>query len=177
MNCPAFFPLKSNQIKVSRRQGSQSHPFLLKTILLGFAVLILTACSTVTKISSINPLRTSAGKDQSLEVNAAPKLTEAQLENTTPQSSAPVAPKILIDDLLGQNANDIDQLLGRPQFVRREGAGEFRRYANSECNLIVIFYPSDQGRTQSRPIATNINAAALFSGDHPPDLQTCLNQF
>ena len=84
---------------------------------------------------------------------------------------APVAPVFLLSDILGADAETIDALLGRPALVRREGAGEFRRYGLKNCSLIVILYPDEAASTA---LAAHVEATALHSDDDKPDPETCL---
>ena len=81
-------------------------------------------------------------------------------------------PALVQADLLGAPARALDDLLGRPALVRREGPGEFRRYAFEACALIVILYPDEQGALAARSLA----AAAKTSGEPTPDLDLCLGQ-
>lgn len=64
----------------------------------------------------------------------------------------------------------LDRLLGEPTLIRREGEGEFRRYAFRDCALIVILYPDESGGVAVR----EIDAAAKVSGEKKPDLDLCL---
>lgn len=82
----------------------------------------------------------------------------------------PPAPKYGVSDVLGARAAAIDALLGSPALTRREGAGEFRRYALSGCSLIVILYPDENGEMRAR----YADAVALRSGEVKPDLEACL---
>jgi hypothetical protein len=87
-----------------------------------------------------------------------------------PSARAPSKPVFLQKDLLGQKAASLDQLLGKASLVRREGQGEFRRYAFEQCTLIVILYPDNTGALA----AERLDAAAKVSGDGKPDLDACL---
>lgn len=91
----------------------------------------------------------------------------------TPAPEAPPAPSgpvYLLQDILGARASAIDELLGPPALVRREGEGEFRRYGLINCSLIVILYPDDNGA----PTAAHVEAAALTAGADKPDPAECL---
>ena len=83
---------------------------------------------------------------------------------------APLAPVFVLDDILGAGADAIDALLGPAALVRREGAGEFRRYSLSKCSLLVILYPDENGE----PAAAHVEAAALRAGEDKPDAGECL---
>lgn len=85
-------------------------------------------------------------------------------------AAAPVAPVYAAGDILGAEAGAIDALLGPPALTRREGEGEFRRYALKECMLIVILYPDDFGGVR----AAHIDAAARQFGVEKPDVDQCL---
>lgn len=82
----------------------------------------------------------------------------------------PASPVYELGDFLGAPAARIDALLGAPALVRREGAGEFRRYSLRDCNLIVILYPDEAGASG----ASHIEATAKQSAGEKPDLDACL---
>lgn len=73
-------------------------------------------------------------------------------------------------DVVGLNAGALDSLLGPASLMRREGAGEFRRYAFLRCELIIILYPDEKGA----PSVRQLEAAAKNSGEEKPDLDNCL---
>lgn len=85
-------------------------------------------------------------------------------------SAPPPAPVYALSDILGEDPQAIDALLGAPALTRREGSGEYRRYALTACTLIVIVYPDDAGA----PRAAHVDAAALRAGEAKPDLDACL---
>lgn len=92
-----------------------------------------------------------------------------------PKTSAPAraaAPVFRLADIEGAAPARVDALLGAPKLTRREGAGEYRRYALSNCALIVIFYPDASGA----PKAAHVDATALTSDGDKPDLADCLAQ-
>ncbi len=82
----------------------------------------------------------------------------------------PPASTHLVEDILGATSAEIDGLLGVPALTRREGDGEFRRYTLSQCELIVVLYPNDQGVRR----AAHIDTAAKHSGLEKPVLSDCL---
>lgn len=84
--------------------------------------------------------------------------------------AANAAPSFTQKDVLGRDASALDKLFGPAALVRREGEGEFRRYALAGCALIVILYPDEAGRSAAR----RLDAAAKTSGETPPDLDQCL---
>lgn len=86
------------------------------------------------------------------------------------RSVAPLEPVYELSDLDGASAADLDAILGAPALVRREGDGEFRRYALAECSLIIVLYPDGSGLLKTREIA----AAALRAGAEKPELKNCL---
>jgi hypothetical protein len=92
--------------------------------------------------------------------------------DTAPRTAAkaPRNPVFVESDLLGKSSAALDGLLGKPALVRREGPGEYRRYAFAECALIVILYADDTGMSAVR----RLDAAAKASGAPKPDLGHCL---
>ena len=95
---------------------------------------------------------------------------------TPDQAAASIAlkpsdPVFLKTDLLGKTADTLDNLLGEAALVRREGAGEFRRYSLAKCGLIVILYPDDGGSVLR---AIHLDAAAKSSEEEKPALDGCL---
>ena len=84
--------------------------------------------------------------------------------------AAPAAPVFFQKDIMNKTAADLDETLGEAALVRREGKGEFRRYALAKCELIVILYPAEGGRMT----ATHLDAAAKTSEEAKPDLDNCL---
>lgn len=85
----------------------------------------------------------------------------------------PSAPAFRADDVLGKSAADIDALFGDPGLVRREGAGEFRRYALADCNLIVILYPDDKTAPSGSTVKT-LYASAKSAAAPSADTTACL---
>ncbi|MGD9800612.1 MAG: hypothetical protein AB7F91_05145 [Parvularculaceae bacterium] len=79
-------------------------------------------------------------------------------------------PAFILADLADKSADEIDGVLGAPDLVRIEGAGEFRRYALADCALIIILYPDDAGVKRAK----RLEAGALTSGAEKPDLDRCL---
>jgi len=117
----------------------------------------------------------SGGKDrnaQAVTQGISPDLEEA-VETSTSPAPPPAAPRFTRSDFTGQPAATVDALLGAPRFVRNEGRGQYRRYANSLCNLVVILYP-DTGTMQ---VVRSLHASRRQSGDPQPALQDCLNAF
>jgi hypothetical protein len=90
----------------------------------------------------------------------------------TPDKAAPKPekPVFLQADVMGLEAGALDGLLGPAALTRREGAGEFRRYAFLRCELIVILYPDETGASAVR----QLEAAAKNSEEGKPDLDDCL---
>ena len=84
--------------------------------------------------------------------------------------AVPSTPAFVLDDILGAAPDGVDALLGAPTLTRREGDGEYRRYALQDCTLIVILYPDETGAIR----ATHVDAAAQTSGAEKPDLGACL---
>ncbi|MBT8472479.1 MAG: hypothetical protein HKN14_11885 [Marinicaulis sp.] len=82
----------------------------------------------------------------------------------------PAAPAYALDEFENASAADLDRLLGPPALTRREGAGEFRRYSLSTCNLIIILYPDENGRSR----VAEIDAAPRRADDEKPTADECL---
>ena len=62
-----------------------------------------------------------------------------------PPPAADRRPEIALkpEQMLGMTRAEIDALLGRPAFVRREPPAEFRRYRTPDCFLELYFYRRD----------------------------------
>ena len=98
----------------------------------------------------------------------------ATVDRPQPEATAapaePAAPVYVMGDFLGAGAAAVDALLGAPALTRREGAGEYRRYALSTCTLVIILYPDDNGESH----VAHVDATALKAGAEKPDLENCL---
>lgn len=101
---------------------------------------------------------------------AACATTEAEKPAAPAEPVAPPPPAYVLDDILDMSGDAVDALLGPPALVRREGEGEYRRYALSACTLIVILYPDQLGVVTAR----HVDTAALVSDQEKPDLNACL---
>jgi hypothetical protein len=84
--------------------------------------------------------------------------------------SAPPAPVYVLADLQGLGAGAVDAMLGKPALTRREGTGEYRRYALTTCTLIIILYPDETGVQK----VAHVDATATSSSGDKPDLDACL---
>lgn len=84
--------------------------------------------------------------------------------------SAKPAPAYVLSDILGANAGRLDAMFGAPALTRKEGAGEYRRYALTTCTLIVILYPDERGVGK----VAHVDATATHSAGQKPDLNACL---
>ena len=84
--------------------------------------------------------------------------------------AAPSAPVYVLGDIQGAGAAKLDDMFGNPALTRREGTGEYRRYALTTCTLIVILYPDELGV----PKVTHVDATATTSNTEKPDLNACL---
>jgi hypothetical protein len=73
---------------------------------------------------------------------------------------------------MGTVASRIDQLLGAPEIVRREGPGELRLYRSPSCVLHVFLYPSS-GIYQ----ATHIEARTDRTLQGPAQRERCVASF
>lgn len=96
--------------------------------------------------------------------------TSEPAPNVVEAPSAPSTPTFVLDDILGATPDQVDALLGAPALTRREGEGEYRRYALQDCTLIVILYPDETGAAR----ASHVDATAQSSGAEKPDLSACL---
>ena len=97
---------------------------------------------------------------------SAPKTAEAP----RPAPQTPAAPVYTLDQIEGASAQRLDGLLGEPSLTRREGDGEYRRYALTSCTLIVILYPDEIGNSK----VAHVDATATTSSTQKPDLADCL---
>ena len=101
---------------------------------------------------------------------AACATSESQIATSDLNVKTPSAPVYKTDDILGASAAALDALLGQPALSRKEGKGEYRRYALSTCSLIVILYPDDT----KKPTVAHAEATAMNTETLKPDLETCL---
>ncbi len=85
-------------------------------------------------------------------------------------STAPAPPVYILADILGASAGAIDEMFGAPALTRKEGAGEYRRYALTTCSLIIILYPDELGAAK----VAHVDATATHSAGGKPDLGACL---
>lgn len=83
----------------------------------------------------------------------------------------PSAPVYIPDDFLHVHEDIVDLLLGKPDLVRREGDGEFRRYAFRQCILVMILYPDP---VTGIPVVTHMDSIAGEYGEPRPALEDCL---
>ncbi|MEZ5892766.1 MAG: hypothetical protein R3C58_06435 [Parvularculaceae bacterium] len=86
------------------------------------------------------------------------------------EAGAPAKPVFALSQISGKDGKVLDALLGAPDLARKEGEGEFRRYALARCSLMIVLYPDESGVKR----AASIDAGALKSGDEKPDLDACL---
>ena len=151
-------------LRALHMQKHRTHP--ARTVLcLAALTVILSGCAGVSALPLVGKGETKI--DRSAATASAP----APAPISPP---AHVAPRLLPGDFTGLDAANTDALLGQqPAAIIREGAGEIRRYANQQCNLLVILYPDGRGQ---RSVQT-IESTSFYSGAAKPDLQTCLNGF
>jgi hypothetical protein len=95
---------------------------------------------------------------------------EADAPTPVAVAAEPRPPAYVAGDVLGAAPSDLDALLGVPALSRKEGQGEYRRYALKACSLIVILYPDETNEIR----AAHIEATALSSAEEKPDLEDCL---
>ncbi len=84
--------------------------------------------------------------------------------------AAPAAPVFELADVQGAGAAKLDDMFGAPALTRKEGTGEYRRYALTTCTLIVILYPDETGDAK----VAHVDATATTSNTEKPDLNGCL---
>ncbi len=80
------------------------------------------------------------------------------------------SPQYALSDIEGKTAAELDQLLGAPALARSEGSGEFRRYTLTQCALLVVLFPGEDGVKR----AAKVDAGALKSDEEKPELKQCL---
>lgn len=119
-------------------------------------VLLLTGCSLVQSGRTQAPARTEATTT-----------TTARVQPSPPAEPRRTAPRATMADLLGAAPDRIDNYLGSPEFVRREGPGELRLYRSSSCVLHVFLYPQNgivqAAHVEARNDATRLDARATES--------------
>ncbi len=158
-----------------------------RNVVLGFVLLLLGACSSVPKVGSLsNPfsknrnveaadLDSAANNDEN-PVEASPtdpSQTDPLAINRAAPAAPPTPPRFFVSDLMGLNVSQLDGILGSPSFVRREGAGQFRRYASEMCNLIIILQRDVSGRV----VSTQLSSRGFIAGEPVLQTQECLNSF
>ena len=78
---------------------------------------------------------------------------------TTPPAAAAPPPTIVKpvqnNSLIGQSADAVGRLLGKPRLDVTEGAARKLQYAGSACIIDIYFYPARAG---AEPIATHVDA-------------------
>jgi hypothetical protein len=118
----------------------------LRIVLTSLAVIALAACSG-------QPRSGSGGPEQT---EATPPPHASALRAERPRRTWTVA------DLMGADTVKVDGILGPPDTVRQEGAGEMRIYRNSSCVVHVFLFPrADQLYTthvEARANATRLDA-------------------
>ena len=95
---------------------------------------------------------------------------EPALKISAPKPAAPAVPVYVLSDVMGASAGRVDALFGEPALTRKEGTGEYRRYALTTCSLIVILYPDELGVAK----VAHVDATATHSGGDKPDIEDCL---
>lgn len=81
----------------------------------------------------------------------------------------PALPAFSKADFIDRPPADLEGLLGRPALVRREGAGEFRRYDTQNCRLYAVVFPDEGGQ----PVVKNLSVGPLISGAVAPEFARC----
>ena len=88
-----------------------------------------------------------------------------------PQTEKPVIPKpVTFDpgDLINKSRDEIGELLGKPEFIRKDPPVEFWRYQDSNCVLEVFFY-----RRKGVPLLDHFEVRGL--GNSQTSDSRCLN--
>lgn len=117
------------------------------------AVLALAACGGA---------RSPAPPQPQTAATPPPARTVAPVARPASPAAQPAVPKPVLADLLGRSATQIDGLLGAPDLVRTEGAGEVRIYRNAACVLHVFVYP--RGGTRQATHAEARTTAGRLDG-------------
>lgn len=120
----------------------------VRTAIAAASLLLLAACSGLPGQSG------SSGSDVSGHTQATPPSRATAVPNARPQRTWTVA------DLMDADTTKVDGIMGPPDIVRREGAGEMRIYRNSSCVVHVFLFPrADQLYTTH--VEARANAARL----------------
>ena len=130
---------------------------------------LMAACSSIPLISGTDSANGDSRSAAGPAIPAAPEPNSQQADATPPPPPSGIPERALV----GRSAGEIDELLGRPAFVSRQGHGELRRYTNNTCNLLVLLYPDNQGTRTAR----TIDSTSFYSTSAKPDIQSCLNGF
>jgi hypothetical protein len=123
--------------------------------------LFLAGCSLVQP----EPTQPSSRSNAATGAGAVPQRTAAPPPRRT-------APRATLSDLIGTAPDRIDRLLGTPELVRREGAGELRLYRSKSCVLHVFLYPRN-----GTPVATHIEARTETARLDSPQTDRCIASF
>lgn len=114
----------------------------IRFFLAALAALALTACAGV------------PGADTSGQTQVTPPARAATTRSAAPRRTYSVA------DLMGADTTKVDGILGPPDIVRREGAGEMRIYRNTGCVVHVFLFPR-AGQLSATHVEARANAARL----------------
>lgn len=160
-----ILPSSSSQNTVANRRLPDKPRFLFLSLTLTLTLgALLSGCGTVNSLPLVGKASTPVEPVTALTLAPSP----------APAPAAPPAPRIIETDLIGLDSANADALIGQqPAAIIREGAGEIRRYAGQQCNLLVILYPDGRGK---RSVQT-VESTNIYSGASRPDVQTCLNGF
>ncbi len=74
-------------------------------------------------------------------------------------------------EFIDQPPGNLEALFGAPNFVRREGVGEFRRYDTPSCRIYAVVMPDPDGRQ----LVKSLNVGSLKASDPVPVFGECLN--
>jgi hypothetical protein len=96
-----------------------------------------------------------AGLALMLGACAGPAIPRATPPRTTAAPPPTVVRPVQNNALIGNSADAIGRMFGRPRLDVTEGAGRKLQYAGSSCILDVYFYPPRAG---ADPVATHVDA-------------------
>jgi len=102
-----------------------------RPVALILATLLLAGCSLAQSPSA-------PGTSRSNDSGATAAIRPQPAATTQPRRAAPRA---TLADLMGAEPARIDNFLGLPEIVRREGTGELRLYRSETCVVHVFLYP------------------------------------
>lgn len=127
-----------------------------------FAILALATLSLAACAASGERARSTSTQDPS---------TQAASDRGA-RASAPQRRTYAVADLMDADTTKVDVILGPPDIVRQEGAGEMRIYRNSACVVHVFLYPR-AGRLSAVHVEARSDATRL----NERDAGSCISSF